>query len=193
MIKEYIILIVSLFFKPLLPLFIKKLNNNVVHIAYINLGGLKKTINLLCKQSDYNLITEVKGFLVIYIRGVPFLLGKNQYGHAVLNKYLHEIKCIYHVHQLSHDIQDNYEFLKDKLYLINIHDYFYICERFFMLDYNFNFCNYNKKCCTNIDRILIIEKLLSKSKYNIIPDDSMLIYLKPIYPKIKFMVISHGI
>jgi hypothetical protein len=189
MIKDYLILGMSVLFRPFLSLFLPKLKGNIIHIAYIKLGGLSKLINDLCAKNDYNLVTEVKGFLILYVRGVPFLLGRPSC--EKLNYYLGSIDCLYHVHQLSWRLQDEWEFLHDKKYIVSIHDYYWICERFFMLDTQFNFCHNDGRCCTaSTDRRKIMSMILLCARYIIIPDESMLKFLPE---HRKYMVISHGI
>lgn len=184
MIKEYLILIFSIICRPLLPVCIHKLNHAVVHIAFFKMGGLSKFIDSIGNIIIYS----IHGYVVLQIRGIPFFLGRKSY--TTLNKYVHCIPCIYHVHQLSHDAEDDWEFLKDKHYIITIHDYFWICERFFMLDENYIFCNRDMRCCTR--SLLPLKLIMNGAKYRVIPDTSMNNYLDRFYDD-EFIVIPHGV
>ncbi len=184
MIKEYLIFIFSIVFRPLLPLFIHKLHNSVVHVAFFKMGGLSKFIDSIGNIIIYS----IHDYAILQIQGIPFYLGKKSY--TTLNKYMHYIPCIYHVHQLSHDAEDDWEFLRDKVYMITLHDYFWICERFFMLDTNYEFCNRDGRCCTR--SLLPIKMIMTCAKYRVIPDISMKTYLDKFY-NCEFIVIPHGI
>ncbi len=186
MIKDYLILGSSVIFRPFLFLFMRKLSGSVVHVAFIKLGGLSKYINDLCIHRDYNLVTEVKGFIILYIRGVPFFLGRR-------NKLYHlPTDCLYHVHQLSKNEYRDALFLIDKNYIVTAHDYYYICERFFMLDPDFQLCELDECCCTNKERRKWIGQILLNAKVVIVPDASMLDILTRYYGA-SWRVIPHGI
>jgi hypothetical protein len=189
MIKDYFVIMASIIFRPFLPLFLRRLSG-VIHVAYIKLGGLSKFVDDLCIQRDYNLITDVKGFLILYIKGVPFFLGRS-YKVSTL-QCLNDINCIYHVHQLSHNQHKDWLFLQDKTYIVTIHDYYCVCERFFLLDYNFNYCHLNEECCKDLDRREWISRILLNASCVIVPDESMIDILSHFY-KVDYTVIPHGI
>ena len=185
--KNKIILGVSLFFRPFIKLFLHKLDSNIIHVTFIKLGGLNKFVTDL---GGKNYIVMNNDFIILFINRIPFFIGS--YNH--LSRMLSGINCIYHVHQLSFNYLSDWEFLKDKKYIITIHDYFYICERFFMLDENFEFCNDDGRCCTDKDiRLYFMNKILLNAKYVIVPDESMLDYLQKYFPNVNFKVIPHGL
>lgn len=182
MIKDYIILGESIIFRPFLSLFKRKLNGSIVHIAHIKLGGLSKFVDDLCKTRDYNLLTTVKGFKILYIRGIPFFLGRK----AIINE-----DCFYHVHQLSLNIEEDELFLRDKKYIMTLHDYYVICERFFLLDHEFTSCK--NQCCTNPFRKFQIGQIMDRALCITIPNESMVEILFMHYGYKEYKVIPHGI
>ena len=182
MIKDYIVLGESIVLRPFLPLFRKKLNGSIVHVAHIKLDGLSKFVDDLCKNRDYNLLTTVKGFKVLYIRGVPFFLGKK----AIITE-----DCLYHIHQLSLNVEEDEQFFRGKRYIMTLHDYYCICERFFLLDYDFTTCK--GKCCKNSLHRYYTGTLTDNALCVTIPDDSMVEILFKYLPYKDYKVIPHGI
>lgn len=185
--KNKAILLVSLFFRPFIKLFLHKLNGNIIHITFIKLGGLNKFVTDL---GGKNYIVMNNDFILLFINKIPFFVGN--YNHLI--RLLGGIDCVYHVHQLSFNYLSDWKFLKDKKYIVTIHDYFYICEKFFMLDENFEFCHDDGRCCNDKDiRLYFMNKILSNADYVIIPDESMLVYLQKYFTTVEFKVIPHGI
>ena len=92
-------------------------------------------------------------------------------------------------------------------YVVNLHDFYYICPSIHLVDKNFEYCNFNCKNCSgiackpDISPQIILKKwqkecfnLLEKSAINIAPSQSVVDTYFDNYPDLNnFNLIEHGV
>lgn len=92
-------------------------------------------------------------------------------------------------------------------FLVNLHDFYYICPSIHLVGSDYGYCNFNCQDCggishdSNISNELILNRwheecfrLLEKSQVNIAPTQSVIDTYKKIYPDLNnFEIIEHGV
>lgn len=84
---------------------------------------------------------------------------------------------------------------KEIPYIVNIHDFYYICPSIHLIDENYNFCNFNcSNCSYDIENWQNnFHSFLKDAKYIIAPSNSVINLYKEIYPDLNnFKLIEHG-
>ena len=92
-------------------------------------------------------------------------------------------------------------------FLVNLHDFYYICPSIHLVDNDCQYCKFNCQDCkgiahkSDIDNEIILERwhrecknLLEKSSINVAPTQSVVDVYQEIYPKLNnFNVLEHGV
>ena len=119
-----------------------------------------------------------------------------------------DINLVHINHLINHSF-DLIKYIDEKSipFLVNLHDFYYICPSIHLVDGNCQYCNFNCDGCGGIsrdesisnDKIIngwhkLTEMVLTKSYANIAPTQSVIdIYLK-IFPNLSnFKIIEHGV
>lgn len=114
-----------------------------------------------------------------------------------------------HINHLINHSFDLINILNEKSipFLLNLHDFYYICPSIHLVDKNCQYCSFNCESCGGISRDgtitneEILEKwrklscdLLNRSSVNIAPTQSVIDLYQKIYPNVEnFKVIEHAI
>lgn len=117
--------------------------------------------------------------------------------------------CLVHINHLINHSFDLIHIMEKKSipFIVNLHDFYYICPSIHLVDKNCQYCNFNCKDCSGISHKsdispeIIVKKwkkecfnLLNKSAINIAPTQSVIDIYKDIYPNLNnFNLIEHGI
>lgn len=119
-----------------------------------------------------------------------------------------DIKLVHINHLINHSFNLIDIITKKEIpFLINLHDFYYICPSIHLVDKNCQFCKFECEDCTGIlcDDLSKIENIkdkwqslclniLKKSYLNIAPTQSVLDIYKDIYPELNnFKIIEHGV
>lgn len=114
-----------------------------------------------------------------------------------------------HINHLINHSFDLIKYIDEKSipFLVNLHDFYYICPSIHLVDGNCEYCNFNCDGCGGIskdesisnDKILnkwrkSTEFMLTKSYANIAPTQSVIDIYQEIFPELdNFKVIEHGV
>ncbi len=156
-------------------------------------------------KTDYSLIDDNEMIISDDFNNSLF----NNKLYEVYNEILTKLNIPFiHINHLINHSFDLFEIaIKNNIpYLLNIHDFYYLCPSIHLLNENLNYCNLNctDSCAINIDRksklqeVLKIwrnlnEKYLKNSIINIVPSYSTITIYNKIFPNINnFKVIEPG-
>jgi len=189
MIRNYFILFLAYILVPIKPVIMRKLNDGVrIHITAVKLGGLSKFVDNLMRSDDVYIL-YIRGFYVMVYRNIPVIIGTKN--------YLKIPDGIIHIHQLDYYPWKFKSFLKDRKYIMTIHDYYYICPRYFLINKFGNRCiSFNCDKCCNIDSIkwkMAMYSILKGAVHVIVPNITVKKVLKTHFNLNNIMVIEHGI
>lgn len=162
--------------------------NCIVYVALIKLGGLNKHVNTLaCNQS-----------CDVYIFMSNNLVKKNFITFRVSNPIDVSIQLInpsvIHLHQINADISMFTSIASTWPTIVTIHDYYYVCPRFFLVDIDGNYCHPKNTCTVDSTWRYNMSKLLHIVDCIVCPNVSvkqMLVYYFP-FIKSKCVIIPHG-
>lgn len=188
MIRDYFVLLLAYILIPMKPFIMRKLKDDlVIHITAVKLGGLSKFVDTLMKPDDVY-IKYVRGFYIMVYRNIPILIGSKN--------YLDIPRGIIHIHQLDYYPWKFRTFLKDRQYIMTIHDYYYICPRYFMINEEGYRCSsFDCMKCCNVDPIKwknAMYSILKDAKYVVVPNVTVMKNLVTHFNLNNILVIEHG-
>lgn len=105
--------------------------------------------------------------------------------------------AVVHINHLINHSLDLISRIKEREipYIVNIHDFYYICPSIHLIDENYNFCNFScSNCSYDIENWQSkYHDFLKDAKYIIAPSDSCINLYKEIYTDLNnFKLIEHG-
>lgn len=172
-------------------------NNNLEKIANYNVSF---NTNFSVIDNDDNFISRDNFEMLFSNHNLSIIYDE------ILSKLRISLVHVNHLINHSFDLI-NHIIIKSIPFVVNLHDFYYICPSIHLIDSNCQYCDFNCQNCegishnSNISTDEIIERwqqeclnLLNNSSLNIAPTQSVIDIYNNIYPNLNnFKIIEHGV
>lgn len=172
-------------------------DNNLEKIANYNVSF---NTNFSVIDNDNNFISQENFEMIFSNKDLSIIYDE------ILSKL--KVSLVHVNHLINHSFDLINHILKKSIpFIVNLHDFYYICPSIHLVDKNCQYCNFDCQNCegiahdTNISTEKILKRwheecfnILTNSYLNIAPTQSVIDFYKNIYPNLNnFKIIEHGV